>query len=97
MEYLKHGLVKAPSLNLEDKKFETKTCPEFIEFANDYFEFNKWCDKRDYQECFESFFPEVQLSAHLFKKWMNEFCKENNAELHIKSTGGKYLFNMKKM
>ncbi|TXD46052.1 primase-helicase family protein [Polaribacter sp. IC073] len=96
MEYLKHGLVEAPSINLEEKKLEMNTSKEFVEFANDFFEFNKWEDKREAQELFQGYFPEVGFSAHTFKKWMDEFCKDNDAKLEIKSTGGNYLFNMVK-
>jgi len=96
MEYLSKGLVIAPAINFNGKRLEMNTSKEFVEFAEDMFDFNSWIDKREMEEWYAEFYPETLVSAHKFKKWLEEYCFENEAVLKIKSTGGKYLFNMEK-
>lgn len=94
MEYLGNGLVKSPSINFEKKKLEMSTSKQFFEFAHDILDFNKWTDKRAAHLIFEDEYPEEKISAHKFKKWLEEYCHQNEAILDLKSTGGKYLFKM---
>ncbi len=97
MEYLNIGLKKSPSINFEKKKLEMNTSKEFLEFADNFLEFNCWEDKREAEELFRDCFPDSNISPHMFKKYLEEYCSVNKAELKIKSTGGNYLFNMNKM
>jgi hypothetical protein len=96
MEYLNHGLKKSPSINFERKKLELNTSKNFLEFAEDLLDFNFWEDKRVAEEWFKECYPEENVSPHMFKKWLEDYCSINKAQLKIKSTGGKYLFNMVK-
>ena len=93
-DYLNHGLVKAPSINYKKKSFEIKTSAEFVEFADNFIEYNQWMDKRATEELFNDFFPNQAMSSHQFKKFLSEYSVENDATLELKSTGGKYLFKM---
>jgi len=94
MEYLNNGLIKSPSINFEKKKLELNTSKHFLEFAENFLEFNHWEDKRLAEVLYKEYFPEEGVTPHMFKKWLEEYCSVNNAKLKIKSTGGNYLFNM---
>ncbi|QNM85986.1 hypothetical protein H9W90_02410 [Polaribacter pectinis] len=94
--YLKYGLVKATPINYNQKKLEMNTSKEFLEFADDFLDFNFWDDKREAEALFKECYPEETISPHRFNKWLKEYCFENDAELETKSTGSNYLFKMTK-
>lgn len=93
--YLQKGLVKADEINLRESRLKSKTHPEFYEFANDFVETNTWQDKR----YFESLFTEnysCEVSPHKMAKWLVDYAADINGKFEKKSTGGNYLFRIKK-
>ncbi len=95
-EYLKFGLVTVEPLNLNRMKLEDNNCPEFISFAEQYFEINKWLDKREMFAIFKEFYPGFEdLSSHRFTKMTKDYLMKMGYEYEDKSTGGGYLFIIK--
>nr|WP_315160854.1 hypothetical protein [uncultured Flavobacterium sp.] len=95
-EYLRFGLITAEPLNLNRLKLEDNNCPEFIEFAEQYLEINKWLDKREIFAIFKEFYPGFEdLSSHRFTKMTKDYLMKMGYEYEDKSTGGGYLFIIK--
>ncbi|MBC8767358.1 hypothetical protein H4O18_05075 [Arenibacter sp. BSSL-BM3] len=96
-DYLRHGLFEVEPINLKRAKLVDGSCQEFVEFANEFVEFNEWQDKRVFETLFQESHPEVEVrSPHIFKKWLCSFAIENSASFDQKSSGGNYLFRIKK-
>lgn len=96
-EYLQKGLVMAEPINLLKNRLESKSCKEFIEYANLFTEWNSWEDRREFQKLYHEFFPDAEIvSPHMFTKWLKEFVLDIGGEYVDKSTGGKLLFMIKK-
>lgn len=96
-QYLLHGLVEVEPINLNKAKLIDASCQEFVEFANKYVEFNEWQDKRVFETLFQELHPEIEVrSPHIFRKWLWSFAKTNSALFDQKSSGGNYLFRIKK-
>jgi len=93
VDYLKHGLVKAESINLNRIKQIDKTCSEFIEFADAYFVYNAWMDKREFLQNFKDLYPNLEfISSHQFTKWVRNYCIDFGFTYDDKSSGGNAFF-----
>lgn len=89
--YLINGLIEVPPLNLSISKVLDKTCPEFLEFAEAFFDKDIKLDKRELILGFISFYPEFKdLSSHMFTKWAEQYAESINCTYKDKSSGGKY-------
>ena len=96
-EYLRRGLKQDLSASLKKVKFEQNTSVEFVKFADDYFEYNKKMDKREYLQIFKEFFPHYStLSSHMFTKWIKDYSIRMGYAYADSSTGGDYFFELKK-
>ena len=96
-DYLKFGLLNAPTININKEKAIDKSCKEFIEFASEFLEVNNWEDKRKFKLNFEEWFPEVdKVTPHLFYKWLSSYATSAGSIIETKSTGGKYFFRLTK-
>lgn len=96
-DYLKTGLVTVEPLNLNRLKLEDNSCPEFIDFAEQYIVINEWIDKREMITIFKEFYPGFEdLSSHRFTKMIKDFAVKKELEYDHNSTGGNYLFIIKK-
>lgn len=97
-DYLKSGLVTVEPLNLNRLKLEDNNCPEFIDFAEQYFVINEWIDKREMIAIFKEFYQGFEdLSSHRFTKMIKDFAVKKELEYDHNSTGGNYLFIIKKL
>ncbi|RTY96042.1 primase-helicase family protein [Flavobacterium sp. GT3R68] len=97
MDYLKNGLIKPESINLRKNRMIDQSCPQFIEFAKENITFNKWIDKRNIFQIFQSSYPEIEdLSSHKFTKWIKDYGVSFGSAYEDKSTGGIYLFILNK-
>ncbi|MHB1106988.1 MAG: primase-helicase family protein [Lutibacter sp.] len=96
-EYLKNGLLNAPEINLRRGKMIGNSCEEFIEFANNMIVLNEWIDKRKFQNDFEEKYVNTdRVSSHIFNKWIDNYAKSIGGTYETKSTGGDYIFIIKK-
>jgi hypothetical protein len=96
-DYLRLGLVQVEPLNLNKIKMEENNCPEFIDFADKYLVVNEWFDKREMIVIFKEFYEGFEdLSSHRFTKMIKDYSKKNELDFEDKSTGGNYMFIVKK-
>ncbi len=96
-DYLLKGLIQPKPMNLIKNKLESKSCREFIEYADFFVEWNSWQDKREFQKTYYEFFPEAELvTSHMFTKWLKEYALDIGGDYLDKSSGGKFLFTIKK-
>jgi hypothetical protein len=96
-DYLRNGLIEVDSINLEKTKSDSKSCPEFVEYANSNFTPNEWRDKRATKKEFEESYPQVEVvSSHIFSKWITNFSNDNGCDFHTKNSGGTYSFILTK-
>ena len=75
---------------------ENETSPEFVQFADEFIEFNCWTDKREIEQMYAEYNSEEILTPHRFKKWLEEYSFINEAVLRLKSVGSRYLFKIEK-
>lgn len=91
--YLNNGIVSVEAINLNKTKMWDQSNKEFIEFAEDFIDYNTWLDKRFFQDSFEEYYPEVeQVSPHQFTKWITNYSNEVGGTFDTNSTGGSYNF-----
>lgn len=96
-EYLKNGLLNAPEINLRRGKMIGNSCEEFIEYANNTILLNEWLDKRKFQNDFQEKYLNIdKVSSHIFNKWIDNYAKSIGGSYETKSTGGDYIFIIKK-
>ena len=93
--YLREGLVKAQSVNLELRKFTNATSYEFYEFTQDGFlplneRFSRGEKYLKFKEANPDYF---RLSEKRFKAWIDSYCEYIKAEhLWGTSTTGRYSY-----
>jgi hypothetical protein len=76
---------------------EENNSPEFIDFAEEYLELDKWLDKREMCAIFKEFYPDFKgLSSHRFTKMIKDYSEKKELSFEDKSTGGNYMFIVKK-
>lgn len=96
-DYLANGLIEVDSINLEKTKVISKSCPEFVSYAEGFFKINEWMDKRAFQKEFEGYYPHVKLdSPHRFTKWVTDYSIDKGYEYKSHSSGGEYHFILQK-
>lgn len=96
-DYLINGLIEVDSINLKNTKVSSKSCPEFINYAENFFRVNEWMDKRESQKIFEELFPDIKLeSPHRFTKWISDYSIDKGYEYKLNSSGGEYRFMLVK-
>lgn len=96
-DYLRLGLIQVEPLNLNKIKMEENNSPEFIDFAEEYLELDKWLDKREMVAIFKEFYPDFNdLSSHRFTKMIKDYSEKKELSFEDKSTGGNYMFIVKK-
>lgn len=96
-DYLLNGLIEVDPINLAKTKADSKSCPEFIEYANINFTPNEWRDKRATQKEFEESNPQVEVvSPHIFSKWIRNFSIDNGCDFQTNNSGGTYSFILAK-
>jgi len=96
-DYLRFGLIQVEPLNLNKIKMEENNSPEFIDFAEEYLELDKWLDKREMCAIFKEFYPDFKgLSSHRFTKMIKDYSEKKELSFEDKSTGGNYMFIVKK-
>ncbi|WP_026932791.1 primase-helicase family protein [Christiangramia echinicola] len=93
--YLSNGLIEVPDLNLTKSKILDNTSPEFLEFAEEYFELNSWLDKREYLEFFQGFYPKyADLSSKQFTSWSKQYAVSIKCVYEDKSSGCGLFFKL---
>jgi hypothetical protein len=95
-DYLKNGLLIAPSINLKSEKVRDKSRPEFIEFVKAYLKLNRWINKRDFEGDFKIIYPNISFTPHIFSKWLQEYANHLGGVLEKVSSGGNYKFRIRK-
>jgi len=96
-DYLKNGLIKVASINIEKAKLTQTSSQKFVEFADEHMKFNDWLDKRKFQESFKRQFPLIEnVSPHIFTKWIYNYSRNNLGKYESKSSGSRYLFKVRK-
>ncbi|SNR68703.1 hypothetical protein SAMN06265371_108219 [Lutibacter agarilyticus] len=96
-DYLKYGLLNAPTLNLDKEKMRENSCTEFVEFADSFIEYNRWIDKRQFESDFKEFYPQFKVvSSHQISKWIQDYAVKNGGDYERVSSGGDYNFIIKR-
>lgn len=104
--YLKYGLIEAPKINADIRLLNQSTCPEFLDWANDYFIENAIKDsdlisvsKSDLADFFLTFSPDHKNQVErgregyftrTFMKWLREYCKYKGWEIKETNSNGKH-------
>jgi hypothetical protein len=95
-EYLEKGLVKSPKIKLDKNRLLNETCSEFIEFADKNFESDRFLDKRTLERLFSKYYPNIDMTPHMFYKWCKIWCAEKGFLLKKENKGGVYTIKFLK-
>lgn len=94
LQYLKNGIILPESINLDQNRLTSHTCPEFIEYM-DTIDLKERHDKGELFDEFEEIYSisnQSDLSKHKFKKWIDHFADHHKMESHhTKSNGGAFV------
>lgn len=95
-EFLKHGLVKADSINLADNKLKNDTDPKFIEFMDEEITNDCKIDKRELFNSFkEKYKPDfILLSSNQFTKWLKIWASSRGHIAKIDKSNSKQYFEV---
>ncbi len=76
-QYLKNGLVGYQHVNVDYRRLKQQTCPDFAEWATDFFETGEEYEKEGLWQSFrEAYSPDYEdLSKSKFGHWLNDFAR----------------------
>lgn len=94
--FLESGIIDVKSINIERKRIESETCPEFVEFIKSY-QTNKPHDRKRAMDLFEQSYLEVSrekwYTNRQFIKWLEIYARHKGYEYSSKRlTGGGSTF-----
>lgn len=93
-QYLKNGLVGYQHVNVDYRRLKQQTCPDFAEWATDFFETGEEYEKEGLcRSVREAYSPDYEnLSKSKFGHWLNDFAQvyelDNGCTNSIRSNGG---------
>lgn len=94
--FLRRGLVRSKTVNLENNRLVRDTCTEFVEWADAYLKEGKQYDKQKLFDHFVAKHPIKQagLSSIMFKKWIDSWAYVRKIRLHHFKSNGKALVSL---
>jgi hypothetical protein len=93
--YLKKGIIKPVNENLSLKRLIANTNDSFIDFMNDYNDFNTYVKKTDFHNDFVKETNLKTVKSNTLTKWVKRYCKFHNFEYNDVSSGGVRSFKIK--
>jgi len=75
--YLRDGLQSYEHVNLQHRKLKQETCPDFAEWAVDFFELGREYDRRGLWRSFKKAYdPDYEdLHNNKFGHWLSSYCR----------------------
>ena len=94
IQYLQKGIILPLNENLQEKRLSANTNIEFLDYMNDFTDFNTILSKKDIFEEFTRQKNMKRLTPHTLTKWFKRWCEFHKYEYSEHRTGAERKFSI---